>query len=57
MVLLIIQNTYIKIPKYLQRQRFFLIFSDAKSVIWLYLKIKKTWISLLKKAKEIFIHL
>jgi hypothetical protein len=42
--------------KYLQRQRFFfLIFSEAKSVIWLYLKIKKTWISLSKKAKEIFI--
>jgi hypothetical protein len=48
MVFLITQNTS-------KGKGFFLIFSEAKSVIWLYLKIKKTWISLSKKAKEIFI--
>jgi len=35
---------------------FFFVFSETKSVIWLYLKIEKTWISLWKKAKEMSIH-
>jgi hypothetical protein len=54
-VLLITQNTNVKIPKYPQRQSFFFVFSDAKIVICLYSEIKKTWISLWKKAKETFI--
>jgi len=55
MVLLITQNTHVKIPKYPQRQSFFLVFSKAKSVIWLYLEIEKTWIPLWKKAREIIV--
>jgi len=42
MVLLITQNTHIKIPKYPQRQNFFLVFSEAKNVILLYMEIEKT---------------
>jgi len=42
MVLLITQNTHIKISKYPQNQSFFFfVFSDAKSVILLYIKIEK----------------
>ena len=40
-VLLITQNTNVKIPKYPQRQSFFFVFSDAKIVICLYSEIKK----------------
>jgi hypothetical protein len=57
MVLLITQNTHVKIPRYpLKQSFFFFVFSDDKNVIWLYLKIKKTWIPLLKKTKKTFIH-
>jgi hypothetical protein len=41
MVLLITQNIHVKIPKYPQRQSFFFVFSEAKSVILPYIKIEK----------------
>jgi len=43
MVLLITQNIHVKIPKYPKRQSFFFIFFEAKSVILIYMKIRKTW--------------
>jgi len=56
MILLITQNIHVKILKYPQRQSFFFFFfSEAKFVICLFLEIKKTCLSLWKKAKETFI--
>ena len=52
MVLLIIQNTHVKIPKYSQRQNFFLVLSEAKSVICLYLKIEKLDCPCWRKPKK-----
>jgi hypothetical protein len=37
MFLFIIQNIHVKIPKFPQKQSFFFAFSEAKSIIWLYL--------------------
>ena len=49
MVLLITQNTF--------KSKASFIFYKVKNIICLHLKIKKTWISLWKKAKKTFIHL
>jgi hypothetical protein len=50
MVLLFSQNIHVKIPKYPQRQIvFFLVFSEDKNVILLYIKIEKTWNTLVQR--------
>jgi hypothetical protein len=65
MIILITQNTHMKILKYPQRQSFFFlkkIFSKVKNVIVLYMKIKKTWNTLVQslsffdvEGKKIFL--
>jgi hypothetical protein len=54
MVLLITQNTHVKIPKYPQAKLFF-FFYEAKNVILLYMKIKKPEIPLSNNPSFFFI--
>jgi hypothetical protein len=42
MTLLIIQNTYVKIQKYPQRQIIFFVFSKVKNILLLYMESEKT---------------